>query len=252
MKAFLLAAGLGTRLRPLTDTLPKCLVPVKGEPLLGLWLNHLRQHGVTEVCINLHTGAPQVREFLRSRDWGLTLRLAEEAVLLGSAGTLAANRHWVEAEEYFGIFYADVLTNTNIGALRNFHRPFSPAATLGLYHVPDPARCGIADLNADGVVIGFVEKPQYPHGDLAFSGLMIAGPALLEALPQHVPADIGGQVLPKLVGRMRGIVLEDFVLDIGTLENYHRAQTHWPARVSTAGRRLASPQPPGNAEGKSI
>lgn len=228
MKAFLLAAGLGTRLRPITDTLPKCLVPIQGEALLGIWLRHCRQQGCTEVCVNLHAHASQVRAYLGSRDWGMGLRLVHENELLGSAGTLYANRSWVEGEKVFGIFYGDVLTNAALSPLLRAHREHAPAATLGLYEVPDPERCGIATLNPDGVISAFDEKPARPTGNLAFTGVMLAGPDFLQALPMQAPADIGGQVLTRLVGRMRGAKLPGFVLDIGTKANYELAQQRWP------------------------
>ena len=95
MKAFLLAAGVGSRLKPLTDTTPKCLVPIKGEPLLQIWLELLRKQGITEVLINIHAQAEAVRRFLAGRFSALEIKLVEEYHLLGSAGTLAANRDWI-------------------------------------------------------------------------------------------------------------------------------------------------------------
>lgn len=101
MKAFLLAAGVGSRLRPLTDTIPKCLVPIRGEPLLGIWLKLLENFGITEVLVNAHANGAQVREFLRGRFPDHQVTLAEEPELLGSAGTLVANRSWIGADPSF-------------------------------------------------------------------------------------------------------------------------------------------------------
>src|SRR5579864_2584802 len=107
MKAFLLAAGHGTRLRPLTDHIPKCLVPIRGIPMLAIWLASCKKLGITDVLINLHAHADVVRTFLRElEDRNVSVQVAEEKQLLGSAGTLRANRSWVEGEELFWVFYA--------------------------------------------------------------------------------------------------------------------------------------------------
>jgi len=227
MKAFLLAAGHGTRLRPYTDTLPKCLLPIRGIPMLEIWLALCRQYGITEVLVNTHAHASAVKAFVsRWRD-GVRVSVVEEQELYGSAGTLAANRAWVEHDDRFWIFYADVLTNTDLAAMLAFHQERC-VATLGLYAVPDPQRCGIATLDADSMISSFVEKPTTPAGDLAFAGLLLATPDLLDSIPRKCGADIGFDVLPRLVGRMRGYKIPEFVLDIGTRENYEAAQKLWP------------------------
>jgi mannose-1-phosphate guanylyltransferase len=232
MKAFILAAGEGSRLRPITDNIPKCLVPIRGVPLLAIWLQICQQIGIDEILINLHTHADAVRQFLTESESGVTIQVADEKVLLGSAGTLRANRAWVEDEEYFWIFYGDVLNQADLIGMAKFHEQRNPAATLGVYEVPDPRRCGIVSVAPDGTITDFVEKPAQPPGNLAFSGLMIGTPRLIDVIPDHVPADIGFHVLPHLTGRMLAYPIRDYLLDIGTLENYRRAQETWPGIVS--------------------
>ncbi len=99
-----------------------------------------------------------------------------------------------------------------------------PAATLGLYEVPDPRRCGIVAMDADGIIREFVEKPELPASNLAFSGLMIGTRELLDVIPESTPADIGFHVLPKLAGRMLGYRIHDYLIDVGTMENYQSAK----------------------------
>jgi mannose-1-phosphate guanylyltransferase len=229
MKAFLLAAGNGTRLRPITDKIPKCLVPIQGTPMLAIWMNMCKELGITELLINLHAHADVVRTFLQQRlDPDLRVHVAEEKQLLGSAGTLRANRKWVEGEDLFWIFYADVLHRADLPAMLHLHREHGLAATLGVYEVPYPSRCGIVTTNSRGVIEDFVEKPAHPTGNLAFSGLMIGTPQLLDIIPDSVPADIGFHVLPKLTGQMLAFPIKDFLIDIGTLANYQQAQATWP------------------------
>ena len=230
MKAFLLAAGHGTRLRPITDKLPKCLVPIQGLPMLAIWLSVCKGLGITEVLINLHAHADTVSTFLRqSHNCGIRVHVSEEKQLLGSAGTLRANRSWVQSEDLFWVFYADVLHRADLKKMLRLHRQHGLAATLGVYEVPDPTRCGIVTTNSEGIIEGFVEKPKQPSSNLAFSGLMIATPPVLELIPDGgSPSDIGFDVLPKLAGQMLAFPIHDYLIDIGTLENYRQAQTTWP------------------------
>jgi mannose-1-phosphate guanylyltransferase len=228
VKAFLLAAGHGTRLRPITDTIPKCLVPIQGVPLLALWLQCCKRLGIDEVMINLHAHAEPVREFLRRNAHVTPVCVVEEPELLGSAGTLRANRDWIGPDDLFWIFYADVLNRADLEGMLRVHRDRKPAATLGVYQVPDPGRCGIVTTDQNGIIEQFVEKPANPAGNWAFSGLMIGTPELLEVIPDVTPADIGFHVLPRLAGRMVAFPIHDYLIDIGTMENYQKAQASWP------------------------
>jgi mannose-1-phosphate guanylyltransferase len=226
MKAFLLAAGHGTRLRPYTDHTPKCLLPIQGVPMLEIWLNLCRRYGISEALVNTHAHSAAVSEFVRRWEDGVRVIVVDEPHLFGSAGTLLANREWVREEELFWVFYADVLTSADLDAMLDFHSP-EMAATLGVYSVPDPKRCGIVTLDGNGRVLDFVEKPEVPASNLAFSGIMIGTPAMLDAIPGKQGADLGFDVLPRLAGHMRAYAIPEFVLDIGTRENYELAQKTW-------------------------
>lgn len=228
MKAFLLAAGHGTRLRPITDTLPKCMVPIRGTPLLSIWLELCKQFGIDEVLINIHAHAAIVRDFLRQNANGIRAHVVEEEQLLGSAGTLRCNRDWVAGEDEFWVFYADVLCHPDLGNMLRVHRQRRPAATLAVYEVPDPHRCGIVSTDGEGMIQQFVEKPANPTGNLAFAGVMLATPAILDLIPDQTPADIGFHVLPRLVGRMLAVPIGGYLLDVGTMDNYQAAQNTWP------------------------
>lgn len=234
MKAFLLAAGHGTRLRPITDDIPKCLVPIRGVPMLAIWLSICKSLGISEVLLNLHAHADAVTAFLRQRrDDDIRIHVSEETQLLGSAGTLRANRSWVQGEDLFWVFYADVLHRADLTSMLRCHRQHNLAATLGVYEVPDPTRCGIVTTNSEGVIEGFVEKPRDPASNLAFSGLMIATTTVLDLIPDGDSAsDIGFHVLPKLAGQMLAFHIRDYLIDVGTLETYQQAQATWPGLTS--------------------
>jgi len=228
LKAFLLAAGHGTRLRPLTATTPKCLLPIRGVPILQIWLDICRRFGICEVLINVHAHAKAVEAFLQEQRSPLHVTVVEEQELQGSAGTLRNNRGWVSSEECFWVFYADVLAQVNLEAMLRLHQMRQPVATIGAHQVSDPTRCGILDVQADGTVTGFEEKPKNPRGNLAFAGLMLCTQSLIDTIPPKLPADLGFDVLPSLLGRMIAYPINSYLLDIGTQENYEAAQKSWP------------------------
>lgn len=240
MKAFLLAAGNGTRLRPLTDSVPKCLLPIQGIPLLEIWLNNCKAAGITDVLVNAHAHAEAIRQFAAQQKTEVRMRIVEEPALLGSAGTLAQNREFIAGENYFFVLYADVLTNIDLRRMLEFHQQKSYPAMLGIYQVPDPTRCGIVTTDENAVIRDFVEKPERPASNWAFSGVMIAEPDLFDFLPAQRPADLGFDVLPKMAGNMAAYKISEYLLDIGTLSNYQDAQRSWPGldQLQSAGRGL--------------
>jgi len=228
MKAFLLAAGAGTRLRSLTDTLPKCLLPVRGVPLLNIWLENCKAAGIDEVLINVHFHPQAVKDFATANDSGVSLRIVEERELLGSAGTLAENRSYVQNEDAFFVLYGDVLTNINLAEMLAFHRRKKMPVTLAIHQVADPTQCGIVTADESGVIRQFVEKPARPEGNWAFSGVMIAHPQVLDLVPPARPLDVGFHLLPLLVGQMAAYKISGYLADIGTLQTYAAAQVSWP------------------------
>jgi mannose-1-phosphate guanylyltransferase len=109
-----------------------------------------------------------------------------------------------------------------------FHRARNSQVTLGTYQVPDPTQCGVVTADREGIVRAFVEKPARPENNWAFSGVMIASPKTLDSIPSQRPADIGFHLLPRLIGQMAAYPVSEYLLDIGTLSNYKRAQSTWP------------------------
>jgi mannose-1-phosphate guanylyltransferase len=230
MKAFLLAAGLGTRLRPITDSVPKCLVPIDGTPLLDIWLTRLAEVGVEEVLVNLHHLPQLVTAHLARTSQPVAVRTVHEPTLLGSAGTLMQNRAFVAGDEMFLAINADNLTDFDLRLLVDGHRASGAPATLALFRAPDPRRCGIVELR-DGVVVSFEEKPEHPRSDLANAGLYAFNPHVIDLVQGPPPQDIGQHLLPQLVGRARGLSIGDaYFADIGTPDALARARHDWPRR----------------------
>src|SRR5260221_13741308 len=180
MRLFLMAAETGTRLRPLTDRVPKCLLPIQGVPLLEIWLNNCKAAGITDVLVNTHAHSGVVRQFAAEQKTGVLMRIAEEPQLLGSAGTLAENSDFGAGEDAFYVLYADVLTNVDLARMFEFHQQRGLPITLGVCQVSDASRCGIATIGENAIVRDFVEKPTQPAGNWAFSGVMGAGRELFD------------------------------------------------------------------------
>jgi mannose-1-phosphate guanylyltransferase len=232
VKAFLLAGGVGSRLRPLTDTTPKCLLDVGGRALLDMWLDALDGAGVDEVLVNLHHLPDVVRRHLAGRTGPPCVRTFFEPELLGSAGTLLANRQWVQDEEFFLACYADNLTDFDLRSLIDAHREQGAAATLAVFHSENPSAGGVVELDAAGRVVGFEEKPSQPVSDLTNAGIYAFRPGVIDEIDDRLPRDIGYDLLPRLVGRARAVLVEGYFRDIGTPDAYRRAREEWPARAS--------------------
>jgi mannose-1-phosphate guanylyltransferase len=229
-KALLLAGGRGERLRPLTTTTPKCLVPIGGRALLHYWVRALLDAGVSEAVINTHHLAEQVRRELEHINATTALRLREsyEAELLGSAGTLRHNRPLADGASEILIIYADNLSNVSLTELLAFHRAHELGTTMLLFRASVPQACGIAELDAAGTVVGFVEKPAQPKSNLANAGVYVMSPDAYREVADYEAFDLGSDVLPMLVGRMKGYLHRGYHLDIGTHEALARARKDAP------------------------
>lgn len=232
MKAFLLAAGLGTRLRPITDTIPKCMAAIDGQPLLDIWLDAFDRAGVDEVTVNLHHLPDVVRRHIAARTGPPAVRMVFEPQLLGSAGTLIANREWVDEDEPFLACNADNLTDFDLRSLIEAHREHDAIATLTVFRSERPWTGGVVELDADGLVTGFAEKPAHPVSDLTNAGMYAFHPKVLDEIDGGPPKDIGFDLLPRLIGRARAVPVEGYFRDIGTADAYRLAREEWPERAN--------------------
>jgi mannose-1-phosphate guanylyltransferase len=228
LKAFLLAGGLGERLRPLTLSIPKCLVPIEGVPLLAYWLELCAREGVAEVLLNVSQHPAKVRAFLDGWRPPPEVRLVVEDEPCGTAGTVAANQAFVAGEESFWIFYADNLTDVSLQEMLATHRRHDGLATIGLFRAPVPGAAGIVEMDDRGRIVAFEEKPARPKSDLANAGIYLARPGLLDRIPRGPRVtDFGHDVFPPLAGTLHGHVIDQFVMDIGTPEALAAASAAW-------------------------
>lgn len=225
-KALVLAGGLGTRLRPLTNTLPKCMIPIANKALIDYWLDALAAANVTDVRINNHHLPDHLRAHLqRINQLGrLIATEAYEPDLLGSAGTITANRAWADDADAILIIYADNVSNVNLVDLLSYHASHPEPFTMMLFRTLVPKACGIAELDLEKRIIAFVEKPDQPKSNLANAGVYIVDAEAFREIADMNAFDIGFDVVPRFIGRMRGWVFDGYHRDIGTLESLEQAE----------------------------
>lgn len=231
MKAMILAAGEGSRLRPLTDRLPKPMAPLGGRPLLAYTIELLARHGVRDVAINLHHCPNTIRScFGAGEAWGLHIRYSFEPELLGTAGAVKKlEPFW---DEPFFVVYGDNLTDCDLTRLAAFHQAHGGIATIALYWREDVQHSGVATLGADDQITGFVEKPRPGSVESHWvnAGLLVAEPRLLAAIPDQMPVDFGRQVLPALIAQgepVYGYRMTERLWWIDTLDDYHELQSQF-------------------------
>lgn len=228
----ILAAGSGTRLRPLTERRAKATLPMANRPLLSYTLRLLADAGVDEAVINLHHWPETVVEALGDCCEGVALHYARESALRGTAGALLPVASFFD--EPFLVIYGDNLLDVDLGSLIQFHRERDAIATIGLYHAPDPTAVGIVGADESGRILSFREKPTlaelesapYPARIGANAGIYILEPAVLSAIPAEGAPDFGHDIFPALLvagAPLAAAPARGYVQDTGTLLGYRRA-----------------------------
>lgn len=227
MRALLLSAGVGSRLRPITNTIPKCLVPINGKPLLEYWLKSLWEAGVDEFLINTHYLHVQVEEFVKSSIYRDKITLVYEDELLNTGGTLLANRAFFD-DEPFMLVHADNLSFCNFDEFINTHknRPSNCDITMMLFKSDNPSSCGIVELDENGIVQKFYEKVKNPPSNLANGAVYICEASLFDFLESLdiKEIDFSNDVLPKYLGKINTYFNNTYHRDIGTIESYALSQ----------------------------
>lgn len=230
MRALLLAAGLGTRLRPLTDNVPKCLVEVGDQPLLGRWLDALFDSGIDSVLVNLHHHSEQVVSFVDARPDRSSIFLVYEEQLLGTAGTVRANSAFFKGEAGL-VLHADNFCTANISRFICAHegRPREAAFTMMTFVSDDPRSCGIVGLDERGVVREFHEKVVNPPGNIANAAIYVFEETVIRFISESKEGelrDLSTDVIPRYLGRIYAAPADGVVIDVGTLANLDRARSY--------------------------
>jgi mannose-1-phosphate guanylyltransferase len=235
--ALLLAAGLGTRLAPLTNALPKCLMPINGQPLLGVWLEMLLDAGFRDILVNTHYGAPLVERFVSQERYRGRVHLSYESELLGTAGTLLKHR------DRFGggpllLAHADNLSlfDPRRLAARHAERPADVVMTMMTFETEQPQLCGIVELGAEGRVVAFHEKQANPPGNLANAAIYVVEPQVAQVAETlgPLPLDLSVDVMPRLLPHIQTFHNSLYHRDIGAPASLALAQFEFPLALAAA------------------
>ena len=220
-RAILLSAGLGTRLRPLTLSIPKCLVKVNNETLLGRWLRILNNE-IESIIINKHYLHEKVEQFLETKN-NLKVNIIQsfEKDLLGTAGTLLKNETFFQG--YTGLLiHSDNYSDFNLRELLKHHekRPASCLMTMLIFETKFPSQCGIVELDQNDVVKDFHEKKNNSPGNLANGAIYVFDYSLVEWIKENCydAKDFSTEIIPKLLGKIYTYKTNSIFIDIGSYE----------------------------------
>ncbi len=230
MRALLLAAGVGSRLRPITATTPKCAVEIDGDPLLYHWLDLLFEAGIERVLINTHWLAEQVQALVKASRWSSRIDLVHEEELLGTGGTVLANREWFQGQPFL-LAHADNLTDFDVAGLIAAHtaRSFDHPVTMLGFRTDNPQSCGILELDGRGSVIAFHEKVSNPPGNLANGAVYVFDPEVVDAIARvgRPIVDLSTEIIPHFVGRILCVETDRYHRDIGTPQSLSQARAEF-------------------------
>ena len=227
IKALLLAAGFGTRLRPLTLTTPKCLVEINGEPILGHWLKKLDNLGCDEVLINTHYLNEKVEDYLLNVNFrNMEVSTFHEEILLGTAGTLLENIKFFKNSLGL-LIHADNFTNDSLYDFISSHlsKPEDCLLTMLTFKTDNPSSCGIVEKDRSGKIINFYEKTKKYKGDCANGALYAFENDFLDYLKnlKNKPFDFSTEVIPRMLGKIFSYHTNSVYLDIGNHASYEKA-----------------------------
>lgn len=218
-------------MRPLTDTIPKCLVEIHGRPLLDYWLDHLFTAGIDRILINCHWLADRVQAHVASSRWRARVDLVHEEKLLGTGGTILANRAWLDSGPFL-VAHADNLTDFAVANFVAAHhnRPRECLITMLAFRTDDPRSCGILECDDSDVLRAFHEKVENPPGDLANAAVYIMEPEVIYFIASKGRSfvDLSTEVLPAYIGRILVHVTSGYHRDIGTLASLRLAEVQYP------------------------
>ena len=215
--AILLSAGLGTRLKPLTDFLPKCLMPINGMPLLEIWIRTLNLVGIDDILVNLHYRSEDVLHFLSRNTFNNKIKTSYESSLLGTAGTVRANLDLIK-NKILLLIHADNLCLCDFLEFIDYHllhRPKDTLMTMMSFQTDSPESCGILELDSENRVIQFHEKKKNPPGNLANAAIYIIEPEIIKYIAMNNLTDFSNELIPKFLGKIATWENKSIMTDIG-------------------------------------
>ncbi len=241
-QAMMLAAGQGVRLRPLTERIPKCMVPLGGKPLLEYGIRWLQRHGVTELAVNLHYLPETVTEYFGDgQRWGVHITYSREPEPLGTAGGVKHMAPFFRGP--FFVWYGDNLSTCRLDRLWEHHKSCGGAVTVALHHREDPVQGGIVGLDDQDRITRFLEKPtpNEVFSRWVNAGIYVLEPAVLDRIPAGRAVDFGRDVFPAMLaagGSLYGYRMSgsERLWWIDRAEDLQRVEREWETIESELGR----------------
>jgi NDP-sugar pyrophosphorylase family protein len=227
MRTMILAAGLGTRLRPLTDLISKPMAPIVNKPVMEHILELLAVNNCREIVANLHWHAEAITSYFKDGStWAVNLTYSYEEELLGTAGGVKKVQKFLQ-DDTFLVISGDALTDIDIADLLKFHKSRDALATLVVTRVDDPSDYGVVLIDENCKIVGFQEKPPRENvlSDMANSGIYVFEPEIFHLIPEDSFYDFGRELFPRLVGMgypLYGFVNNRYWNDVGSLEQYQQ------------------------------
>jgi mannose-1-phosphate guanylyltransferase len=222
IRSILLAAGLGTRLKPLSNNWPKCLMPIGRKPLLEYWLETLNKLGIENVLVNTHYHAEEVEKFLSRPRFNEWVQHVYEATLLGTAGTIRKNKDFIGNNPLL-LVHADNWCRCNFKDFIEYHfvkRPSNCLITMMTFDTANPEDCGIVEVDSFGIVKNFYEKVLHPPGTQANAAIYLIEPTVVQWIVNNPKInDFSTEVLPHFIGHIATWKNEEIHRDIGTPSN---------------------------------
>ncbi|MDR2399743.1 MAG: NDP-sugar synthase [Endomicrobium sp.] len=225
MKAFVLAAGLGTRLRPLTANIPKPMIPVLDKPALYHTFSNLWKHGFTDACVNTYYISNVITDYFEKNKPDINLEFSKEKTLLGTAGAIKKKENFFD--DTFVVMSGDGLSDINLKKVIEFHKKKKSLATIALKKISSRFEYGIAITNKSGEIKKFVEKPSWRDvfNDEVNTGIYVFEPEIFNYIPKDTFFDFSMDLFPLLMKKGKkifGYLMDEYWTDIGNIFEYKR------------------------------
>lgn len=225
MQAVIMAGGLGTRLRPLTNDIPKPMVKIIDKPIIQCIIENLAKHGVRDIIVTLGYKPESITDFLGDgSQFGVRVRYSIEDSPLGTAGGVKNVQDMLE--DTFVVMSGDALTDINISALLHRHFSHDGNVTMTVVETENVSSFGVVGEDTRGRVVDFVEKPQTLTAGLVNTGIYVMEKCVLDKIPYGQKYDFARDLFPQILGSIYTYHLEGYWSDIGTLSSYYLANNY--------------------------
>ena len=245
MKAMILAAGVGSRLDPLTRAIPKPMVPIVNRPVIEHIVHDLKKHGFTEIRINLHYLGDVIQEYLGDGSkFGVKISYSQEDKLWGDAGSVKRSQDFFGSETFM-VVGGDDISDINLSEVVAFHKSKKATSTITLTAVDDPSQFGIVITEEDGRISRFLEKPKGEDvfSNTANTGVYLFEPEVFDLIPADTFYGFGNDVFPQLLAAgkpLYGFLSDAFWKDVGNLQVYR--QTNFEALAGKVALEFPMPE----------